>query len=846
MHPKGFEPLSLVPETNILSIELRVPEAAKVKNPVNHFAGYTLLHSLSFIHEKYQSVPKFQEEYVICTILMKFSLYIFSILFLSVSALAQQQVGTGEWNVHLPYNRGNSVCEGDGVIYVGCGSGVYSVDMDTKELNLLSTVNGLSDINVTSVGYSDQASALIIAYANGNLDILKDGQVVNLQDILIASSINQKRVNHITIRGTMAYLACDFGIATVDLVKEEIPSYVIFLDANGLEMEVYDVEFTNDGQMLAAADEGLYYYDGNGALQDFGAWQVYDEIFQGTYNSVVNHNGTIYACYSRKLSNGFDNQDTIYTFNGSTWQVWDTIIGQTVRSLDVQNGKLSILLAPEVGFNGTLIVKNADGTDHARLSDGFLYLGIRAFTDSKGITWVAEGSYGVISVFDYDKRNFYVPDGPFSSASYHLSHTGNTLWVAGGGMSLSFGPLFNVDGVFKLRKGSKWSYFNTLSKPLMSNAADFLQVIPHVSDTGRVFAVSNGAGVFEIVGNSVVAKFDSSTTNGAISKSVSGLHNTTSASMDGNGALWVSLTANSRPLAVRDPDGVWKSFFVPGASSAQVNYVKALSNGDVWISVRGVGIVAIRHDDYNSISQVRTISTNSGSGALPSPFVNVIVEDQDGEVWVGTENGFIIFYNPSAVFGNSGFNGVQPVVVASDGNNEKLLDGVFVKSIAVDGGNRKWMATYGAGAYLISEDGYTIKQHFLKAATPLISDNLISVCVDPDEGNVFFGSDLGIVSYRGDATEASNIFSENIYAFPNPVRPEFTGPITITGMARDSYIKITDVSGQLIFQTRSNGGTAIWNGNSFDGRRAKTGVYIVFAANEDGSEREVTRILVVN
>eukprot|EP01034_Spumella_vulgaris_P000294 gene294-390_t len=305
--------------------------------------------------------------------------------------------------------------------------------------------------------------------------------------------------------------------------------------------------------------------------------------------------------------------------------------------------------------------------------------------------------------------------------------------------------------------------------------------------------------------------------------------------MDANGALWVGMSYTQRPLAVRRPDGTWKSFSVPGVGSSDgINVVKALDNGDIWISVRGKGIYAIRHDDeYNLLTAYKNINTNNGSGLLPSGYVQSIVEDQDGEVWVGTENGFIIFYSPEAVLGNTGFNGVQPVIKATDGNNEKLLDGVSVRNIFVDGGNRKWMATYGAGAYLMSADGYKILQHFQRANSPLLSDNLLSVTVHPTEGNVYFGTEIGIVSYRGDATDATSEFSEEVYAFPNPVRPEFTGPITIKGLAQNSELKITDISGQLIYQTTANGGTATWSGNNFAGQRAKTGVYLVFASNED-------------
>lgn len=759
-----------------------------------------------------------------------------------------QNVPTGQWDIHLPYGNGNSVCEGDGYIYVGTATGMYSVKQDGLDIKRYSTVNGLSDVGVSALGYSAEARCLIIGYANGNIDLMKGSSIINIKDIIGASSITFKKISSITIRGKLAYLACDFGIAVIDLEKEETPAYVIFSTAAGLEMPVHQVAIADDGTIAAASDAGLYRYSGTGAFQDFGAWTRYPNVFVGTYNAVVNHAGTLYANYSRKLSNGIDNQDTVYRFDGNTWQVWDTVIGRTVRSLDVQNGKFTLVMAPVSGFTGTVLVKNPDGTDLVRLDDDFMFEAVRGFTDSQGITWVAHANLGVVRVFNHHDRNIYYPPGPFSGGSYRMTHDGKSLWVAAGGMSPGFSPLYHVDGVLRLNEEDKWDYFNLVNSPLMAGSSDYLDIVTDPSKEGVTYAIAYRGGIFRISGNTVTDRYDSSTTGGALVKAplfdaVLG----SSLSMDDNGALWVGMAFSSKPLAVRKPNGTWQSFTIPGVGQGDaVNVVKAMSNGQIWVSVRGKGIYVIKHDNYTSISQARNINSNSGSGSLPSLYVQAIVQERDGEVWVGTENGFIIFYSPDVILTSSAFNGVIPVVVAADGNNEKLLDGVFVRDIYVDGGNRKWMATYGAGAYLISADGYTIQKHFMKNNSPLLSDNLLSVTVHPLEGNVYFGTDIGIISYRGDATSATDNFSDHVYAFPNPVRAEFTGPVTISGLAQDAQLKITDISGQLVYQTKANGGTAVWSGNGFDGRRAKTGVYLVFASNTDGTQKEVTRILVVN
>lgn len=775
-------------------------------------------------------------------------LFLATIVLLGTDISSAQNVGTSQWDIHLPYGRGNSVCETQEDIFVGTSAGMFSVNKKDMRLKRYSTVNGLSDVTVSAVGYSRDAECLVIGYTSGNIDLMKNGVIYNVKDILNAASVMNKGINSITIAGKFAYLACGFGIAVVDLEKEEIPSYVIFTGSNGFEMPVLQVALSDNGTISAAAEQGLFRYQGTGAFQDFGAWQRYPNLFEGTYNAIVNHDGKLYANYSRKLSNGIENEDTIFVYNGTVWTPWDSLYGRTIRSLDAQNGKLTLTIAPVSGYIGAVQSINTDGSTHALLQDEFTNEMVTAFTDSEGIVWAAHSTAGVFRIYNYNNRDPYYPEGPFSAGSFRMKHNGKHLWIAAGAASMAgYQPLYRIDGVLRFSETQqKWQHFNLLTSTLMAGSSDYLDILT-TSDPDEVYTASYGSGVFRINGNSVTARYDSASTAGGL---VNGHQQNsvlaTSLSFDSKGALWVASSFSSKPLSVMLPNGTWYSYTIPGIMTNDIVMgVTALRNGQVWISVSGKGIFAVKHDNY-ALSQVRQINGNNGTGSLPSMIVHSMVQDHDGEVWVGTENGFLIFYNADAVFSGNAFNGVIPVVVADDNNNEKLLDGVFVRDIFVDGGNRKWMATYGAGAYLISADGYKILEHFQKANSPLLSDNVWSVAINPVKGNVYFGTDLGIVSYRGDATEADNNFADEVYAFPNPVRPEYTGSVTIEGLAKNAEVKITDISGQLVYQTRANGGTATWHGNSFNGKRAQTGVYLVFAANADGSQKEVSRILFIN
>ena len=127
----------------------------------------------------------------------------------------------------------------------------------------------------------------------------------------------------------------------------------------------------------------------------------------------------------------------------------------------------------------------------------------------------------------------------------------------------------------------------------------------------------------------------------------------------------------------------------------------------------------------------------------------------------------------------------------------------------------------------------------------MFSNNIKQIKINRETGEVYFATDKGLISYRGTAIQANEYF-DNVYAFPNPVKPEYSGPIAIKGLVSNTTVKITDISGSLVFETKSEGGQAIWYGKNFNGEKVSSGVYMVFCTNEDGSQKVATKILFIN
>ncbi len=247
--------------------------------------------------------------------------------------------------------------------------------------------------------------------------------------------------------------------------------------------------------------------------------------------------------------------------------------------------------------------------------------------------------------------------------------------------------------------------------------------------------------------------------------------------------------------------------------------------------------------DDDSDDRTRLMRAQLGAGDLPSDEVLCIEEDLDGEIWVGTDAGIAVFYSPFDAL-EENFSDARKILVEQDGVFQFLLEGQLVSAIAVDGANRKWLGTVDAGLFLMSEDGTEEIARFTTENSPLLSNNIRDIEIDPKTGEVFIATQEGIVSYISDAT-AGNGTNECTKVYPNPVRENYSGPISITGLKRDSEVRVTDVRGNLIFKSVSNGGTAIWDGTNTNGARVATGVYFALSSDTEGESTCVSKILVI-
>ncbi len=746
------------------------------------------------------------------------------------------QVGIGQWQTFQTYGNGTCVAVAGSTVFCGTKEGLFSYNYTTNELQEYTKPGGYVGLGVTAVGYSTKSNATIVAYDDANLDIIKANEIINLPQIKNYSLTGDKKIYNITISGDSAILSCGFGVVVVDMRQEIIKTDVKFSDDLAFASAVcYDATIMG-GYYYFATSQGVYKVPYNSNIKDLSNWQSLTGIPAGTYNNIAAHNGTLFFSYSNYLTNALDNSDTIYSSNGITSTVIQSGWAARINDITSNNGYLALL-----SFNEARV--SVDGSIFQNIT-GCFDRTERIDIDANGGVWVAFTGYGLVSYIGGACDIHYL-DGPFSKNVWDMQIVNGDIWVAAGGVNVNWGNVYIGDKLY-YRKSGDWKWFNIPDLGYHQAHTDIHCVVVDPSDAGHMYAGSWGTGLYQGQNYNTATQYlfpevDSSTSVGSIPYRIGGL------AFDENRNLWFSNSNTDSQLKVKRTNNTWGAYTLSGTTSGMTIGKVAVDQLDqVWVAVHGKGIVVVETNGSGSITgQQRVLTSTYNQGDLSQLTVRALECDLDGQMWVGTHDGIRIF-SPSQVFPTSNnINGQKIVIKDDNGINELLLKETIINDIETDGANRKWIATMGTGVRLVSSDGREIIHSFTAENSPLLSNNVYCIAIDDKSGEVCFGTDKGIVCFRSDATAATDNFG-NVYAFPNPVKPTYDGPIAITGMANNSIVKITDIAGNLVFETTSEGGQAIWNGKKYDGKRPSTGVYLVFCVNEDASQTVVTKILFIN
>ena len=735
----------------------------------------------------------------------------------------------GQWREHLNYQQAIQVVKGDR-IYCATTQALFSIN-DKEEAERFSKVTGLNDIGISTIGWDDTGGQLVVAYNNSNLDLIKGSIVKNISDIKRSTISGDKSILQIYCNNGIAYLSTGLGIVLVDLARLEIKDTWI-IGSNGSQVKTYAAGLFNN-QWYAATEQGLKYASANaGNLADYRNWlpvTAATHLPTGACQNVLTVNNNLVI----------QKNDSLLILNGNKWQLLYHDAAWPIVNVTASDNRLLICQRTNSGASRVLII-NTNGQPERTLSQSGIISFPRSAIIDRTVVWVAD-RFGGLSRFGNSVDRF-IPNGPPGIATGDLLATGTAVYAAAGSVNDAWNYQYNRDGVFQL-KADNWSFRGYFNTPILDSVFDFITLAEDPVDKS-IWAGSYGGGLVRFRESSIqLFKQRNSSLRAAIGDPgnvrVSGL------AFDSRQRLWISNYGAPQNLQVRKPDSTWISFNIPFSHSENAVAQIVIDDLDqLWImSPKGNGLFCYNpgsNIDNTNDDRWKYYRQGAGNGNLPSNNVYSLVKDKNGFIWVGTDKGIGIIRCPETVFGAGGCEAVQPII-QQDQLAGLLFRDEVVQCMAVDAANRKWVGTRN-GVWLISSNGDKIIYRFTAENSPLLSNDVRKISVDPVTGEVFMATFNGICSFRSTATEGAST-QQNILVFPNPVPPGYNGTIAIRGLVNNALVKITELNGRLVYQTRSLGGQAIWNGKNYLGNKVASGVYLVLIRDDSGSEKIAGKIV---
>jgi len=792
---------------------------------------------------------------------MKKRIFITGFLLIVFTCSMWSQVAMGKWSTHFAYNSVSQIAQSENKIYAVSNGALFSVGKLDGNTEFYSKLNGLNDASVSRIEYDQIDKQLLIIYDNGNIDILNSGGVTNLPDFLNKQISASKVVNHIQLYENKAYLSCNFGIIVLNMLKKEVvDTYYIGPDAS--EVKVLNTT-VNNGIIYSLTSSTVFKASVNDPnLVNYTHWSATSGLpGNGDFQKIGSFSGQVIL-----LRGG-------YLYKQETNNSWTPLLPTvSVNDFNVTNASLNVFTG-----NATYLINSLFNispiTNLGTITDA-------EFDAQNNTYYFAANSLGIISYKQTGSEtpviNYFKPGGPAVNIPWDMSFAGNKLFVLPGGR---WAAQNNTPGAVMMYEKGIWTNIlgSDIQKTTGLNVLDFMNVAvdlteptdPNELKYSHFFVTSYGTGLFEFKDNTFYKLYNES--NSTIKSIYPQGTNDYSMYMRLDGAiynqnkdLFLTNSGVAIGLKVLMANGTWTQLNYPSLNNKATLGKITISNqnpNQKWInSVRYTPGITIFDDNGTITDQSDDKSVfiypftypeqdNNGQTKLVSIYptlIYTIVQDKNGVMWVGTDMGPFLFNNLSNVY-NSDYTCSRVKIPRNDSTNlaDYLLVGENIIAIAIDGANRKWIGTKSSGVYLMSENGQRTIQHFTVSNSPLLSNNVMSIAINPVTGEVFFGTDQGIVSYQSDANQAGTTFGD-VYAYPNPVRQGYTGVITITGLMDNTQVKITDITGNLICETVSNGSIATWDGKDVHGRKVSTGIYLAICANADGTQSAITKILVIN
>lgn len=672
-------------------------------------------------------------------------------------------LAVGTWQVYPSYANLTEISPAGDVCFALASGSLFAYNNTTAETTVFNKTTGLAGIDISHIAWSQQAKRLVVAYGDGNIDLVSaSGDITNVPGLYLSETVSDKTVSHIYIDRQFAYMSIGVGVMKLDAKKG------VIADTYQLGFAV-DHSYIKDGYLYAVSKA------------------------QGTWRGLLTDN----------------------LLDKNRWQRVGGYAALTDDRLNVRDASTGLWWTRN---DAGLLACYTLATDGTR-------------------TYKTEG---------------VLPEGPASNHFYRLYMHGGKLYSVAGFWAQENNA--GYPGEVHVWNGLNWSEFEQPTSQMIGH--DYIDLLCMDFDPKKEGHVMVGAkgGVYEFQDGKFIKHYGRQ--NSVLESGVNSDNYTIVSTLKytDNGDLWVLNSMVDNPIwKIEHGSGNWVNYPHPEMSTpAKYNLVSLLQSrynkNIMWFANNYYMENRLYAYDFVNDKLVGhgPNFTNEDGTVITPIMVYALAEDLDGNVWIASSNGPFYISSADAIAGNDAF--IQHKVPRNDGTNlaDYLLSDVKTRCIAVDGANRKWMGTEN-GVFLISSDCNTLLQHFTTENSPLPSNTVYDICIDNNSNIVYFATERGLCSYASDATQPSEeMTKDNVYAYPNPVTPEYTGKITIVGLSFNADVKIVTSNGALVNQGRSTGGSYQWDGRDLKGKRVASGVYMVQAATETGDKGVVCRIAVVN
>ena len=768
---------------------------------------------------------------------MKKSLAFITLILLSLASLTAQ---TSKWRVYTAYHNANSCVAVGNSVFTLCDGSLFSYNTSDTELLIYSKATGLSDQDIEYMAYSKSQDKLLLVYSNQNIDIIEgESNVYNLPQYK-NSTVSDKTINDVNIVGKYAYLATNTGIVVVDIERMEFTNtYTLGIKVNSCT--------ASSGYIYAATSQGIYSGKLTDNLLDASSWSRKSE---GVFTRILYFDSRIYGISSALGFCVLDNETlSPSVINQGSYKYIDT---DGTRMFVGSDSKIHVYT---LGSSTSSVIEAGSDIERICYQNNLYY----ACCGSKGLQ-AYKLSNNALTAEGYP----IVPNSPIRNYGAYMSMTYyDRLLVAGG--SHNYAGISYVGTLMQMEKGT-WTNFEE-SGIESATGVPFMNATSIVEDKGNTthhFASTAATGIYEFNNFKYSAHYDcdNSPLKSILPKDaaknqyvrINGL------TYDDNGNLWMLNNEVDTVVCIKTPSNGWKKIYIKELDgNPTMDKILLDSRGLAWINSRrtasskfNAGILCLDFggtidNASDDLTSFRTTFINQDNVSYTFNLVNDMAEDKSGQIWVATDKGPFVIATPSNFF-NTSFTFTQVKIPRNDGTNyaDYLLNGTNITAIAIDGANRKWLATDVSGVYLVSADGQESIHHFTAENSPLLSNSVYSIAVSHSSGEVVFGTSKGICSFISDAIDAeTELKDDNIKIYPNPVRPEYSGNIHISGLTEECDVKITSTSGQLVASGTSSGGMFTWDGCNKSGKKVSSGVYYVLASTSDGGEGATARIVII-